>query len=111
MTELCRISDLTRRAGRLKLQGRSPNSAGGEKKRGENCAGEGGDGKREQFRVDAEKARAQNFIRYNHYGRKNGQKLFIMCINHICKVSNILKYVSFADDTNMFCSDDCLFTG
>lgn len=37
-----------------------------------------------------------------------GPKLFIMYINDICKVSNILKYVIFADDTNIFCSNDCL---
>lgn len=37
-----------------------------------------------------------------------GPKLFIMYINDICKVSNILKYIIFADDTNIFCLDDCL---
>ena len=37
-----------------------------------------------------------------------GPKLFIMYINDICEVSNILKYVIFADDTTIFCSDDCL---
>ena len=33
-----------------------------------------------------------------------GPKLFIMHINDICNVSNILKFVLFADDTNIFCS-------
>ena len=33
-----------------------------------------------------------------------GPKLFIMYINDICNVSNILKFVLFADDTNIFCS-------
>uniref|UniRef100_A0A8C6M4T9 Reverse transcriptase domain-containing protein n=1 Tax=Nothobranchius furzeri TaxID=105023 RepID=A0A8C6M4T9_NOTFU len=33
-----------------------------------------------------------------------GPKLFIMYINDICKVSKILKFVIFADDTNILCS-------
>uniref|UniRef100_A0A671U3I7 Reverse transcriptase domain-containing protein n=1 Tax=Sparus aurata TaxID=8175 RepID=A0A671U3I7_SPAAU len=33
-----------------------------------------------------------------------GPKLFILYINDICKVSNILKLILFADDTNIFCS-------
>ena len=33
-----------------------------------------------------------------------GPKLFIMYINDICNVSYILKFVLFADDTNIFCS-------
>lgn len=37
-----------------------------------------------------------------------GPKLFILYINDICKVSNILKFVLFADDTNIFCSGDNL---
>ena len=35
-----------------------------------------------------------------------GPKLFILYINDICKVSNILKLVVFADDTNIFCSGE-----
>lgn len=37
-----------------------------------------------------------------------GPKLFIMYINDICRVSNILKFILFADDTNIFCSGDNL---
>ena len=33
-----------------------------------------------------------------------GPKLFILYINYICNISNILKLVLFADHTNMFCS-------
>lgn len=31
-----------------------------------------------------------------------GPKLFLLYINDICKVSKILKFVMFADDTNLF---------
>ena len=34
-----------------------------------------------------------------------GPKLFIMYINHICKVSQVFKYILFADDTNLLCCD------
>ena len=37
-----------------------------------------------------------------------GPKLFILYINDICKVSEIFKFVLFADDTNIFCSGDNL---
>ena len=37
-----------------------------------------------------------------------GPKLFILYINDICKVSKILKYVLFADDTNLYCSGKSL---
>ena len=33
-----------------------------------------------------------------------GPKLFIIYINDLCRVSNNLKYILFADDTNIFCS-------
>ena len=33
-----------------------------------------------------------------------GPKLFILYINDLCRVSNILKLVLFADDTNIFAS-------
>ena len=33
-----------------------------------------------------------------------GAKLFIMYINDICNVSPVLKFILFADDTNIFCS-------
>ena len=32
-------------------------------------------------------------------------KLFIMYIYDICKVSQVLKYILFADDTNLLCCD------
>ena len=32
-------------------------------------------------------------------------KLFIIYINHICKVSQVFKYILFADDTNQLCCD------
>lgn len=35
-----------------------------------------------------------------------GPKLFILYINDICNVSNVLKFVIFADDTNIFCSHE-----
>lgn len=33
-----------------------------------------------------------------------GPKLFILYIDDICKVSNVLKLVLFAHDTNTFCA-------
>ena len=37
-----------------------------------------------------------------------GPVLFLLYINDICNVSNVLKFVLFADDTNMFCSSTSL---
>ena len=37
-----------------------------------------------------------------------GPKLFILYINDICRVSNDLNFVVFADDTNIFCSGEDL---
>lgn len=37
-----------------------------------------------------------------------GPKLFILYINDICKVSKLLKFVLFADDTNLYCSGKSL---
>ena len=34
-----------------------------------------------------------------------GPKVFIMYINDICKVSQVFKYILFADDTNLVCCD------
>ena len=34
-----------------------------------------------------------------------GPKLFIKYINDICKVSQVFKYILFADDTNLLCCD------
>ena len=32
--------------------------------------------------------------------------MFLLFINDICNVSNLLKFVLFADDTNIFCSNE-----
>ena len=32
--------------------------------------------------------------------------MFLLFINEICNVSNLLKFVLFADDTNIFCSNE-----
>ena len=37
-----------------------------------------------------------------------GPKVFILYINDICRVSNVLRLVLFADDTNIFCSGENL---
>ena len=34
-----------------------------------------------------------------------GPTLFIMYINHICRVSQVFRYILFADDTNLLCCD------
>ena len=34
-----------------------------------------------------------------------GPKLFILYINDLCNISRIVKYILFADDTNLFCAD------
>ena len=33
-----------------------------------------------------------------------GSKLFILYVNDICNVSNLVKCILFADDTSLFCS-------
>ena len=35
-----------------------------------------------------------------------GPVVFLLFINDICNVSNLLKFVLFADDTNIFCSNE-----
>ncbi len=37
-----------------------------------------------------------------------GPRLFILYINDICRVTNIFKFVIFADDTNIFCAGENL---
>lgn len=37
-----------------------------------------------------------------------GPKFFILYINAICKITKLLHFVLFADDTNIFCSGDDL---
>ena len=32
--------------------------------------------------------------------------MFLLFINDICNVSNLLKFVLFADDTHIFCSNE-----
>ena len=39
-------------------------------------------------------------------GTTLGPTLFILYINDICNVSNFLKCILFADDTNVFCAGD-----
>ena len=34
-----------------------------------------------------------------------GPVLFLLFVNYLCKVSNFCKFVLFADDTNIFCSN------
>ena len=34
-----------------------------------------------------------------------GPKLFILYVNDLCNVSNLVKCILFADDTNLSCSD------
>ena len=34
-----------------------------------------------------------------------GPKLFILYINYLCNISRLVKYILFADDTNLFCAD------
>ena len=35
-----------------------------------------------------------------------GPKLFILYINEICNISELMKFVLFADDTNILCKHD-----
>ena len=35
-----------------------------------------------------------------------GPTLFILYVNDICNVSNLVKFILFADDTNVFCAGD-----
>jgi len=37
-----------------------------------------------------------------------GPLLFLLHINDICEVSKVLKFILFADDTNLFCHGDNL---
>ena len=39
-----------------------------------------------------------------------GPLLFILYINDICNVSNVLEFILFADDTNIFCSGNDIIT-
>ena len=39
------------------------------------------------------------------HGSILGQKMFIMYINDMCNISKIIKFILFADDTNILCSD------
>ena len=41
-------------------------------------------------------------------GSESGPILFIIYINNICNVSDVVKCVLFADDTNIFCSEKIL---
>ena len=37
-----------------------------------------------------------------------GPVLFLLYINDICNISSLVKFVLFADDTNIFCSSNSL---
>ena len=41
----------------------------------------------------------------SHKGSILGPKLFILYINDLCNISRLVKYILFADDTNLFCAD------
>lgn len=41
-------------------------------------------------------------------GSELGPKLFIMYVNDICKISGVMNFVLFADDTNLFLVGDAL---
>ena len=34
-----------------------------------------------------------------------GPKLFILYVNDLCNISKLVKYILFADDTNLFCAN------
>ena len=37
-----------------------------------------------------------------------GPKLFIMYVNDMCNISKLVKFILFADDTNILCTDPCI---
>ena len=62
---------------------------------------------RQQYvQIDEYKSACSNITCGVPQGSILGPKLFILYINDICKVSSILNYVVFADDTNILCAGE-----
>ena len=62
---------------------------------------------RKQYVVVDNQASRMQFIKCGvPQGSVLGPVLFLLFINDICNVSNLLKFVLFADDTNIFCSNE-----
>ena len=62
---------------------------------------------RKQYVVVDNQASSMQLIKCGvHQGSVLGPVLFLLFINDLCNVSNLLKFVLFADDTNMFCSNE-----
>ena len=51
---------------------------------------------------------ACDLSRVGYYKDQHWVQFFLLYINDICNVSNLLKFVLFADDTNIFCSSTSL---
>ena len=61
---------------------------------------------RKQYVVVDNQASSMHFIKCGvPQGSVLGPVLFLLFIRDICNVSNLLKFVLFADDTNIFCSN------
>ena len=62
---------------------------------------------RKQYVVVDNQASSMQFIKCGvPQGSVLGPVLFLLFINDICNVSNLVKFVLFADDTNIFCSNE-----
>ena len=62
---------------------------------------------RKQYVVVDNQASSMQLIKCGvPHGSLLGPVLFLLFINDICNVSNLLKFVLFADDTNIFCSNE-----
>uniref|UniRef100_A0A3B5QAJ9 Reverse transcriptase domain-containing protein n=1 Tax=Xiphophorus maculatus TaxID=8083 RepID=A0A3B5QAJ9_XIPMA len=64
-------------------------------------------GERKQFvELDGQKSDVLNITCGVPQGSVLGPKLFILYINDIVKISNLIKYIIFADDTSIFCTGE-----